>query len=92
MLKHRSKYILAKSFRAMNELVGRDKDAYIDETNDGSRVRTGRVNESKEVFSPETLQKLNEKWIEMSKSIMDFDNYDEMRASINKELGRSFPA
>ena len=92
MLKHRSKFILEKSFRAMNELVGRDKDALIDETNDGCRVRNGRVNESKEAFSPETLQKIDKKWIEMAKSTVGFDSYDEMRAAINKELGRKFPA
>lgn len=89
MKKHESKFDSHGTKALRNEVAGLPRDAGLSEKS-VSKVRSGRVNESKEAFSEETLQKLQQKWNELIKPVTGFDSYEAMRASVNSELGRSF--
>jgi len=73
-----------------NELAGLLKNAGLDTNENAGKVRNGRVNESKEAFSAETLKKLDKLWDDTIKPVTGFNCYEEMRSAINRELGREF--
>eukprot|EP00210_Caulerpa_lentillifera_P006181 g5905.t1 len=55
-----------------------------------SKVRKGVSGEGKKDISPEQLIALDAKWKEVVEPICGYASYEEMRTSINKELGRTF--
>eukprot|EP00210_Caulerpa_lentillifera_P006176 g5901.t1 len=55
-----------------------------------SKIRKGVIGEGKKEISPEQLKALDAKWKEVVEPICGYATYEEMRAGINKELGRSF--
>ena len=89
MKKHVTKFDAHKLKVIMNEPAGLEKDAGLKEHN-AQKVRAGNVHESKEVFSERAEKIMREKWMEMAKPITGFGSYEEMRASVNAELGRQF--
>ena len=89
MKAHTSKFDTHKFKLERNEIAGLPRLAGIQNDNPG-KVRRGKVNESKEVFSAESLEKLRSVWTERLKPVTGFDSYEEMRTSINTELGRNF--
>ena len=90
MKKHITKFDAHKLKIVMNELAGLERDAGLKEHN-AQKVRAGHVNESKEAFSERAEKMMREKWMEVAKPVAGFNSYEEMRASVNAELGRQFP-
>eukprot|EP00210_Caulerpa_lentillifera_P008863 g8456.t1 len=58
--------------------------------NSASKVRKGVIGEGRVEISVEQLKALDEKWKEMVTPVCGYQSYQEMRAGINKELGRPF--
>jgi len=86
MKQHASKFNSHGFKLARNEAAGLPRLAGLHRN--AGKVRSGRVNESKETFSPEALKKLDQKWIDIVKLATGFDCYEDMRHSINEELRR----
>jgi len=55
-----------------------------------SKVRKGISGEGKREITPQQMEALDAKWREIVTPICGYETYEEMRAGINKELGRSF--
>eukprot|EP00210_Caulerpa_lentillifera_P006180 g5904.t1 len=55
-----------------------------------SKIRKGVSGEGKKDISAEQLKALDAKWKEVVEPICGYASYEEMRTSINKELGRTF--
>lgn len=73
---------------ARNEIAGLPREAG---TNGAAgKVRNGSVNASLSALSAETLAQFDQKWKEIAMPEMGYATYDDMRAGINKELGRAF--
>lgn len=86
MKQHSSKFDSHVLKLARNEVAGLPRLAGL--SGNAGKVRHGRVHESKETFSPESLKKLDERWNEIVQPVTGFDNYEDLRMRINKELGR----
>lgn len=72
-----------------NEGCGLDKNAGLSEDNEGL-VRSGKVGANKAELTDEYKEKLEKRWDDVCKPVVGFDTYEEMRAAVNKELGRPF--
>ena len=90
MKKHITKFNSHKLKMDRNELAGLERDAGLKEHN-AQKVRAGHVNESEEAFCERAEKMMREKWMEVAKPVTGCDSYEEMRASVNAELGRQFP-
>lgn len=73
---------------ARNRALGLPEDLGL-KGNEG-KVRKGESNGSRKVLSNAIEQKLKKCWKEIVAPVCGYENYDEMRAGINKELGRKF--
>eukprot|EP00210_Caulerpa_lentillifera_P008864 g8457.t1 len=88
MKKHKEKFSTMYIRKMMDASLGITKDDYIPDTS--SRVRKGVTGEGKETICPDQLKAMDARWNEIAKPICGYETYAEMRAGINKELGRSF--
>ena len=88
MKKHKDKFDSHQIKAARNEALGLPRYHGI-ETNDG-RVRNGQPGDGKRLLSEEMCQKMDTKWRLMIQPVTGHGSYEEMRAAINEELGRSF--
>lgn len=57
-------------------------------TNNSGRVRSGKTGGAKAVLSQEMIDKIYQRWREILTPVTGYETYAEMRAAINKELGR----
>lgn len=90
MKQHATKFDSRNYKLARNEAAGLPREAGLISSNYAGKVRNGKVNESKEALSAKNLKTLKKLWDDIIKPVTGFDTYEEMRASVNKELGRTF--
>ena len=58
--------------------------------NASAKVHEGKMNANEKHLSPKLLDELDAKWQSVMKPITGYDSYEDMRAGINQELGRTF--
>ena len=88
MKKHKHKFDSHQIKIARNEALGLPR-YYGVHTHEG-RVRNGRLGDGNRLLSEEMHQKMDAKWRAMMQPVTGHSSYEEMRAAINEELGRSF--
>jgi hypothetical protein len=54
------------------------------------QVRHGKLGSNRQELSPQMREAILQKWREVILPATGFETYEEMRASINQELGRPF--
>ncbi|GAB4820629.1 hypothetical protein N2152v2_007675 [Parachlorella kessleri] len=89
MRKHPTKYDEHMLKLHTNERCGRRRDAGLDPHNSG-KVRHGKVGKNKGELSPQMREAILQKWRDIMLPATGFESYGEMRASVNRELGRQF--
>ena len=90
MKKHKTKYDNHALKQRARDLLG---VLPINDTSDAfDRVRKGKTNEGARLLSEEMQEKMEAKWKLLAEPVTGYGSYKEMRAGINKELGRSFGA
>ncbi len=92
MKAHESQFNAHTVKKARNAVIGLEADAGVlgKSSHAPSKIREGQMNISKKYLSPELIGKFDAKWQSVLKPITGYDSYEDMRAGINKEFGRSF--
>ncbi|KAI7840353.1 hypothetical protein COHA_005899 [Chlorella ohadii] len=75
---------------ALNVNMGRPADAGMQGTASGSKVREGRVGSNSQQLGEAARAAIHSKWQEVMAPVTGCTSYQEMRRSINRELGRPF--
>ena len=88
MKKHKSKFDLHEMKLKRNALAGLPPRHGID--NNPGKVRQGKTREGERLLSDEMKTKMAEKWKSLVEPVTGHSTYEEMRAAINNELGRTF--
>ena len=88
MKNHKSKFDLHHLKLGRNALLGLPTSHGIGD-NPG-RVRKGKTREGERLLSDEMKTKMAEKWKSLVEPVTGHSTYEEMRAAINNELGRTF--
>lgn len=88
MKKHKDKFDSGFVKQMTSTMLGIEPIQGLEES--ASKVRKGVSGEGKKEISPEQLRALDARWKELVQPVCGYATYEEMRAEINKELGRSF--
>ena len=89
MKKHQWKFDDHSLKLVRNEAVGLPKMAGLSNKS-SAKVRNGNVHDGKRILSQKSLAGIEARWQSLFAPICNYANYEEMRAGINKELGRTF--
>ena len=88
MSQHRTQFDMHPFKFARNEAMGLPRDNGT-KGKDG-RIRKGATRDGVQSLSEEMNEKMRMKWKELAEPITGYGSYEEMRAAVNKEFGRSF--
>lgn len=88
MKKNKSKFDLPTIKMYNNKLHNLDKYAGINTNN--ATVRTGKAGLGRRAMNPESIKLVEGLWQKYVQSTLGFTSYEEMRKSVNKDLGRNF--
>jgi len=89
MKKHQHKFDEHLLKLGRNEAIGLPKTAGLCNKST-SKVRNGNVHDGKRFLSAKSIAAIEAKWRSLFAPMCDYVSYEEMRAGINKELGRTF--
>ena len=92
MKAHASQFDVLALKLSRNTVLGLDKHTGVvgKSPNASAKIREGQMNVSKKYLSPELLDGFDARWQSVMKPITGYDSYEDMRAGINQELGRTF--
>jgi len=88
MNKHKNKFDSEHTKKMTRTLLGMESTDEIEYA--GSKVRKGVSGEAKKEISPQQLHEFSARWKEVVQPVCRYESYEEVRAGINMELGRSF--
>ena len=86
MKKHKTKFDSHHIKGTYNLAMGLDEE----KGRDNAKVRSGRMGHGRQSLGKSAIDMIDKRWRETIGRELGFENYAEMRASINKELGRRF--
>ena len=88
MKKHKSKFDIHPVKLKKNPLLALPTSHGLE--NNPGKVRNGKTREGEKLLSDEMKKKMAEKWMSLVEPVTGHSTYEDMRAAINNELGRTF--
>lgn len=89
MMQHHSQFDEHQMKLGMNEAMGLPRNAGMGSENPG-KVRTGTIGGHRDALSSSMIEKLDKRWALDVEPVTGYQSYNDLRNSINKELGRPF--